>query len=122
MEYGCGDYAMLVLIKELSNPFKTLSEYWSTFHKYYHSGEINFEVKDKDAVIERVVNEYKSDATKVLDIDGMRLEFGDPKQGDAWWFNLRKSNTEPVIRLNLEATTEELMKQKLEELSNSIRS
>ncbi len=113
----CGDYAMLVLLKELVNPFQTLSGYWKEFHKYHHSGEMNFEVKDKDEVIDRVVNEYKSEATKVIDIDGIRLEFGDPKDGDAWWFNLRKSNTEPVIRLNLEATTEELKNEKMKELT-----
>ncbi len=116
----CGDYAMLVLLKELSNPFRTLSSYWKELQKYHHSGEMNFEVEDKDVVIERVVNEYKSDATKVIDIDGVRLEFGDPKQGDAWWFNLRKSNTEPLIRLNLEATSEKLKDEKIKELTNLI--
>jgi phosphomannomutase len=117
----CGDYAMLVLLKELVNPFQTLSGYWGQMRKYHHSGEINFEVKDKDGVIRRVVNEYKSEATKVVDIDGVRLEFGDPKDGDAWWFNLRKSNTEPVIRLNLEATTEELKNEKMKELTKLIK-
>ncbi len=116
----CGDYAMLVLLKELANPFSTLSSYWKSLQKYYHSGEINFEVKDKDLVIENIVNEYKNEAKKIIDIDGYRLEFGDPKQGDAWWFNLRKSNTEPLIRLNLEATSEKLMEEKVEELTNLI--
>ncbi|MFZ6015330.1 MAG: phosphomannomutase/phosphoglucomutase [Patescibacteria group bacterium] len=118
----CGDYAMLILLKELVNPFEPLSDLWHALRKYHHSGEINFEVKDKDAVIERVINEYKNDAIKVINIDGIRLEFGDPKTGDAWWFNLRKSNTEPVIRLNLEATSEDFMKAKLEELANIINS
>ncbi|MDF1497610.1 MAG: phosphomannomutase/phosphoglucomutase [Patescibacteria group bacterium] len=116
----CGDYAMLVLLKELVNPFQTLSSLWSKFQKYHHSGEINFEVKDKDEVIDRLVNEYKNEATKVVDVDGIRLEFGDPKQGDAWWFNLRKSNTEPLIRLNLEATSEKLKNERMKELTNLI--
>jgi len=117
----CGDYAMLVLLKELVNPFQTLSGYWRQLQKYHHSGEINFEVKDKDEVIERVVNEYKNEATMVVDVDGIRLEFGDPKQGDAWWFNLRKSNTEPLIRLNLEATSLALMEEKLKDLTLLIK-
>ena len=50
------------------------------------------------------------------ELDGIRIEFDD------WWFNVRKSNTEPVIRLNLEAKTEEMMKQKTEEISNIIKS
>ncbi len=116
----CGDYAMLVLLKELTNPFQSLSAVWEPLLTYYHSGELNFEVEDKDEVIDKVVNEYKNKATKTIDIDGYRLEFGDPKKGDAWWFNLRKSNTESLIRLNLEATSEKLLKEKLEELSNLI--
>jgi phosphomannomutase len=116
----CGDYAMLVLLKELINPFQTLSGYWKSLRKYHHSGEMNFEVKDKDEVIERMINEYKNEATKVVDIDGVRLEFGDPKDDDAWWFNLRKSNTEPLIRLNLEATTVELKNEKINEITDLI--
>lgn len=115
-----GDYAMLVLMKYLQETGKKLSEIWKPLQKYFSSGEINFEVKDKDATLEKILNEYKSDATQFSDMDGLRFEFGDPKIGEAWWFNLRKSNTEPLIRLNLEATSEELKNEKIEELSNLI--
>ncbi len=116
----CGDYAMLVLLKELINPFKNLSDYWKSLRKYFHSGEMNFEVKDKDGLINKVINEYESKATKIVDIDGKRLEFGDSKDDEAWWFNLRKSNTEPLIRLNLEATTDQLKNKKIKEIMDII--
>ncbi len=116
----CGDYAMLVLLKELVNPFQTFGDYWKHLQKYHHSGEINFEVLDKDAVMRRVVDAYKDKATKVVDLDGLRFEFGDPKQGEAWWFNLRQSNTEQLIRLNLEATTIQLQNEKTTEITNLI--
>ncbi len=111
---------MLVLLKELVNPFQTFGDYWKHLQKYHHSGEINFEVLDKDAVMRRVVDAYKDKATKVVDLDGLRFEFGDPKQGEAWWFNLRQSNTEQLIRLNLEATTIQLQNEKTTEITNLI--
>ena len=81
---------------------------------------MNFEVKDKDGLINKVINEYESKATKIVDIDGKRLEFGDSKDDEAWWFNLRKSNTEPLIRLNLEATTDQLKNKKIKEIMDII--
>ena len=117
----CGDYAMLVMLKTLATSKQKLSDLWKPLQKYFASGEVNFEVKDKDKILENIYNEYKDDASKIIKIDGIRLEFGDPKTSDkAWWFNLRKSNTEPLIRLNLEATSKELMTEKLKDLSDII--
>ena len=59
-------------------------------------------------MLERVENQYKD--AKLSHLDGISVEYDD------WWFNLRKSNTEPVIRLNLEAKTNELMSEKVEEV------
>ena len=92
-----------------------MSEIVSEIDKYYHSGEINFEVEDKDAVLKILEKKYKKNAKDISHLDGIRIEFED------WWFNVRKSNTEPVIRLNLEAKTEELMKEKTEEISGLIK-
>ncbi|HLE86457.1 MAG TPA: phosphomannomutase/phosphoglucomutase, partial [Candidatus Brocadiaceae bacterium] len=64
-------------------------------------GEINFEVEDKDAKIEEISRKFSNG--KVDHLDGITVEYND------WWFNVRKSNTEPLLRLNLEGKTRELM-------------
>jgi phosphomannomutase len=117
-----GDYAMLILLKELAASGKKLSDFRHSLMRYYHSGEINFEVKDTDSVLRSIKERYASTATRVMEMDGIRCEFGDPKNDpQAWWFSVRASNTEPLVRLNLEAVTEERMKLKVEELSNLIQ-
>ncbi len=83
--------------------------------KYPCSGEINSKVKDADEVLKRIEAEYGPKG-KVVKVDGLSVEF------DNWRFNLRKSNTEPVIRLNVETQEDNvLMKEKTEELLLKIR-
>ena len=77
--------------------------------RYAHSGEINFHVEDKDAKIREIAEAYK--ASKVDYLDGITCE-----TADGWWFNVRKSNTEPLLRLNLEATSPQLLDEKFQEL------
>lgn len=104
--------AMLLLIRsELGKPF---SEIWRPYNKYFHSGEINFDVPDKEAVIRKLEKKYADG--KVSKSDGLKIDYLD------WWFNVRPSANDPVLRLNLEADTEALMKQKLEEISAEISS
>jgi phosphomannomutase len=80
------------------------------------SGEINSLLEDPDAAISRVIEKYQGDALITDETDGIGLEFSD------WRFNLRKSNTEPVIRLNVESRADiPLMQQKTEELLKLIR-
>ena len=80
------------------------------------SGEINSLLDDADAALARVVAHYQPQASVIDDTDGVGMEFGD------WRFNLRKSNTEPVIRLNVESRQNvELMEQKTQELLAIIR-
>ena len=82
---------------------------------YPCSGEINSKVKDADEVLKRIEAEYGPQG-KVTRVDGLSVEF------DNWRFNLRKSNTEPVIRLNVETRQDEaLMQQKTDELLRKIR-
>ena len=76
--------------------------------KYPSTGEINFEVEDKDGVIARLGQRYADG--KRDDLDGITIEY------PGWWFNVRKSNTEPLLRLNLEATTPSLFQAKKAEL------
>jgi len=92
----------------------SLSELIKPLQKYYQSGEINFEVEDKQQVLEELEDHYREEAQQILHIDGISIEFED------WWFNVRPSNTEPLLRLNLEADTEKLMKQKTKEVKSLI--
>lgn len=100
---------ILQVLKEFSESGKTVREYIEPLMKYAHSGEINFEVQDKQAVFDRLREAYGDHLTQ--EFDGMSFDLGD------WWFNVRPSNTENVVRLNLEAKEEGVMKEKVEEVS-----
>ena len=113
-----GDLVMLYMLKRLKRENARLSELWKPLAKYFHSGEINFEVEDKARVLELIRTTYARSASKYSDIDGLRLEFHDPTNPDQdWWFNVRVSNTEPLLRLNLETKSEQLTAEKVKELS-----
>ncbi len=91
-----GLIASLMVIAEVSRAGVPLSELRKPFERYSASGEINTEVDDAGAVIERISAEF--DGYEQDRLDGLTVDCGD------WWFNLRPSNTEPLLRLNLEAT------------------
>ncbi|MFH1077764.1 MAG: phosphomannomutase/phosphoglucomutase, partial [Patescibacteria group bacterium] len=103
-----GDLAMLLLLRRLARERKPLSALWKPIQKYAHSGEINFKVADAKAVMQRVADAYAPTATSSSDLDGIKYEFRDAAhpEGD-WWFSLRMSNTEPLVRLNVESRDEE---------------
>jgi phosphomannomutase len=102
--------ATILMINMLREEGKRLSELVSPLQRYFASGELNSEVKDKDGKMKELVKMFKSDAKSVSYLDGIRLEFED------WWFNVRPSNTEPLLRLNLEAKS----KKKMEEMRDRI--
>jgi phosphomannomutase len=77
---------------------KRLSAIIKPLRRYFQSGEMNFTVTDKDARIEKVISAFSDGMIDYL--DGVTVAY------DTWWFNLRPSNTEPLLRLNIEATTE----------------
>ena len=90
-----GLIAALLVLEQLSKAGEPLSTYRKPFERYVQSGELNTRVDDTGAVIERVAAAYPDAEQDRL--DGLTVDFGD------WWFNLRPSNTEPLLRLNLEA-------------------
>ena len=90
-----GILAMLVLLQVLSEDGRPLSQLRRDYEPYSQSGEINFEVGDKEAVMESVAAGFPGATTDRL--DGLTVDLGDR------WLNLRPSNTEPVLRLNAEA-------------------
>lgn len=105
--------AMLKVIGIVAKEQKSLSKLVEPFQKYANSGEINIEVRDRDRVMENIKSKYKDG--KLNELDGITVEYGD------WWFNVRPSNTEPIIRLVVEADTKELMENKTSELTSEIK-
>lgn len=103
-----GAIAFARLLSILSQTRGTLSELIQPFKKYYQSGELNFQVEDKDGVIRTLTEQYKKSEIDYL--DGVTIDSGD------WWFNVRKSNTEPLLRLNLEASSQAQLDEKLADL------
>ncbi|MCH7877956.1 MAG: phosphomannomutase/phosphoglucomutase [candidate division Zixibacteria bacterium] len=108
-----GMIAFLVCLELLSKSGKTLSQIISEIDPYFRSGEINSEVSDQREVIERISRSY--DDGKQDRLDGLTVEY------DNWWFNVRPSNTEPLLRLNVEADTREILKEKTDALLGLIR-
>jgi len=103
-----GAIAFARLLSVLSAQAKPLSELVAPLHRYSQSGEINFQVEDKDGKIRELADVYKKGQVDYL--DGITADLGD------WWFNVRKSNTEPMLRLNLEAKSPQMMQEKFTEL------
>lgn len=105
------ELAMLTMLRVLSGSGKPLSELMRPFGRYHATGEVNFEVHDKDACLARLAASFPG--AELGHLDGLTLRFGD------WWCNVRPSNTEPVLRLNLEARTAALrdaMRQRVEQI------
>jgi len=107
-----GVIAALKVIEIISSKGKKLSEIVKPLKKYYATGEINSSVKDKEGKMKELASLYPG---KVSWLDGVRIDFED------WWFNVRPSNTEPLLRLNLEAKTKERMEEKRDEVLKLIR-
>ena len=108
-----GMIAALLVLEAMSETGRPLSEMLDPYDRYSASGEINSEVADQAGSIERLASAYpdgKQDRT-----DGLTVEYED------WWFNCRASNTEPLLRLNLEARTPALMEEKRDEVLGIIR-
>ena len=114
--YGTFEAPIVLVLKfllYLSEQNKPLSEVIKPYKRYFHSGEINSDVKDKEAKMEEIVKKY-SDG-KLSRLDGITIEYPD------YWFNVRASNTEPLLRFALEAKTKELMEKKRDEITKLIR-
>lgn len=112
--YETPEIIALMLLEEFSKNEDKVSEYIKPLReRYAHSGEINFLVDDKDAVFDRLREEYGENDIK-HDFDGLTFEYSD------WWFNVRKSSTTDKVRLNLEAENEEIMKEKVKEVKQQI--
>lgn len=101
-------------------PYK-LSDFIDLLPQYYRSGEINIKTNKESGImnfgylLKKIENRFKNKATKISHLDGITMEF------ENYWFNLRPSNTESLLRLNIETENKNLLRQKIKELSSSIK-
>jgi phosphomannomutase len=112
-----GIFASLIVLNVVSRMHKagrTFSSIIDDINIYAYSGEINFRIEKKSEAMEKLKDRYtaKDKPVAVYDFDGYRIEFRD------WWFNVRPSNTEPYLRLVVEAHSGSLLKEKLSELKS----
>lgn len=108
-----GLIAALVVLELMSSQDKPLSTLVDTYDIYPSSGEINFSVEDKEAMM-KGLEEHFSDAKSSDWLDGVSIWY------DTWWANIRPSNTQPVLRLNVEADNKEILKEKTDQIISYI--
>ena len=111
-----GLIAFLIILELVSIEGKPFSELLAPLDKWIRSGEINTPVSDVPGKLRALEEHFGKQAQSVDHLDGITLDFGD------WWFNVRPSNTEPLLRLNVEAKNRSLLEQKRDELLAFIRS
>lgn len=103
-DFWCADSGMLAAlhaVAALGTQASPLSKILKKYQRYYSSGEINSTVSDPASILSRVEGVYGKKAGVTIDhLDGLTVS------ANAWWFNLRPSNTEPLLRLNVEANTQ----------------
>jgi phosphomannomutase len=109
----CGVVTALQTLEVIARSGGTFSDALKPFRRYWNSGEINSEVADKDASMRRVEEEFKDG--ELDHTDGLLVDYED------WWFSLRPSNTEPLLRLNVEARDAAKGAQMRDELLGLIR-
>jgi len=110
-----GLIAFLILLELVSVENKPLSEILTPLDVGFRSGELNSTVSDVPGKLRALEEHFGAGAQAIDHLDGLTIDHGN------WWFNVRTSNTEPLLRLNLEATTRELMEEKRDEVLRFIR-
>ncbi len=110
-----GLIALLTVLQLMSDAGQPLSEILKPIDVRVRSGEINSEVSDPAATLARVEATYAPEGAGIDHLDGLTVEFDD------WWFNLRASNTQPLLRLNVEAEDDGVLKEKTDEVLALLR-
>lgn len=108
-----GIFALMKILKIIAEKRQPLEELVRPFEKYFASGEINFTVKNTGWTMKAL--EKKFAGAKISKIDGLTFEYKD------WWFNVRPSQTEPLLRLNIEAKTKKMLEEKKKALAMLIK-
>ncbi|MBU6500385.1 MAG: hypothetical protein KGJ89_00960 [Patescibacteria group bacterium] len=102
-------------VGELNLAGQKLSSWLDSLPAYYRIKETNFVVKNKRGTVKTIENIYRRRTNRVSHLDGLTMEFQD------WWFNIRESNTEPLLRLNIEAKTPKIVSVEFKKLSGLIK-
>ncbi|GCE03217.1 phosphomannomutase/phosphoglucomutase [Dictyobacter aurantiacus] len=110
-----GLIALLIMLELISVENKPLSEIIQPLDHWVRSGEVNSTVQDAQGKLQALEEHFGKSAKSVDKLDGLTVDYGD------WWFNVRPSNTEPLLRLNVEARDKTLMEQKRDEVLAFIR-
>jgi phosphomannomutase len=110
-----GLIALMSVLELVSESGKTVSELLAPIDTRFRSGEINSEIKDQAAKMHEIEERYAALGGQIDHLDGVTVNF------PTWWFNVRPSNTEPLLRLNLEADTREEMERRRDEVLAMIR-
>jgi len=110
-----GLIAMLTVVELISEEDQSLSAILEPIDSRFRSGEINSEVDDTQATIDKVEKYYAEQGADIDHLDGLTVGF------DEWWFNLRASNTQPLLRLNVEAEDKSVLEEKTSEVLRMIR-
>jgi phosphomannomutase len=105
--------AMGYMLRVIKQQNAAVSEIVAPYLRYAKTAEINFEVADKETAIARIKEQYHD--AEINELDGIRIDYPD------WWANVRPSNTEPKLRLNMEADTPELLAEKQAEIELLIK-
>jgi len=111
-----GAITLAAALAVLGQSDKPLSELIAPYRKYPQSGEINFENDDKQGTMAALKADFGPGADAVLDLDGVSIDRWDAASGGGFWFNVRASNTEPLLRLNAEAKDRATLDALLEKL------
>lgn len=107
-----GIFGAIQFLNAVSGLGEKLSYWIARLPKYHASGELNFKIRDKEAAIKKVEKYYSGKAEKISRLDGLTME------ANAWWLNLRPSNTEDLVRLNFEAKEKAVFEKELENLKS----
>lgn len=108
----CGGLTLILMMKILCDSGKSLSDLIKTLERYYRIGEVNFKIEDRKKAIKKLAKIYTKGKQDWL--DGLTVDFKN------WWFNARPSNTEPLLRVVVEADNQKLAESKLEEIKKII--
>ena len=108
--------AALLFLEYISKTGQKVSDIKNEFDKYPQSGELNFRAKNITEIINTIKNEFGQIAKSTDDVDGLSVWFDD------WWFNIRTSKTEPLLRLNIEADNKKILENKQKELTDKLKS
>lgn len=106
---------LVCVLNLLSRSTKKFSEILDELMCFHSTGEVNFHIDDKEGAINKL-REYYSDADSVDDLDGITIAYGSVDQEGWWWVNVRCSNTEPLLRMNLESDKKIIKEEKTKEI------